>query len=217
MSDGPFIKQNFPQALLASFSSFGTCQFPTLSFIVDRFLEHVNFENTKFWQIELVLTKDNKETVFTWDRVRFFDKFFAGVLYEEIMSNKPTAKIIKMIRKDGLRYKPYPMTTVDLQNLATKKLNLDSTAVMKAAEKLYLEGYISYPRTETNIYPNTTQFKKIIKNLESNSEFGEYARMLENDGMFSRPRNGKKSDKAHPPIHPIKNYTGKYVQVHHKM
>lgn len=29
-----------------------------------------------------------------------------------------------------------------------------------------------------------------------------------NGGGFNKPRKGKKNDEAHPPIHPIKNFTG---------
>lgn len=40
---------------------------------------------------------------------------------------------------------------------------------MKIAEKLYLEGYISYPRTETNSYGHKTNFKNLLSKLEKNN------------------------------------------------
>lgn len=36
---------------------------------------------------------------------------------------------------------------------------------MHVAERLYLKGYISYPRTETTAYPHEFPTPKIINNL----------------------------------------------------
>lgn len=53
--------------------------------------------------------------------------------------------------------------------MAVSRLKLSSAAAMKIAEKLYVEGYISYPRTETNSYGNKTNFKGILEKLKSNN------------------------------------------------
>lgn len=34
---------------------------------------------------------------------------------------------------------------------------------MKIAEKLYTQGYISYPRTETNIFPKELDLKPLVE------------------------------------------------------
>jgi len=36
---------------------------------------------------------------------------------------------------------------------------------MHLAEKLYLQGYITYPRTESSSYPNNFDFKTIVKSF----------------------------------------------------
>lgn len=200
------IRKYYPEAMLAKFVSFGTCQFPTLSFIVDRFLKHVNFKNNKFWFIKLILEKDGLEAEFSWKRQKFFDKYMAAVLYEFVMEN-PKAVVRGVNKNEGVKFKPYPLTTVDLQNLAVSKLRMTSDRVMNAAEKLYTSGFISYPRTETNIFSENTAFNSILKQLEGNPEFGDYVRYLNGEG-FQRPRKGRKNDEAHPPIHPVKNFTG---------
>lgn len=50
--------------------SYGTCQFPTLGFVVDRFERIRNFVPEEFWYIQLVV--ENKDsggvTTFQWDR-----------------------------------------------------------------------------------------------------------------------------------------------------
>ena len=38
-----------------------------------------------------------------------------------------------------------------------------------------------------------------------NSEFGKFAESVASGKMFGPPRIGTQDDKAHPPIHPVKN------------
>jgi DNA topoisomerase IA len=42
---------------------------------------------------------------------------------------------------------------------------------MKIAEKLYLKGNITYPRTESTHYSENFNFKSILEKLKSNSAF----------------------------------------------
>lgn len=49
-----------------------------------------------------------------------------------------------------LRHPPLPMCTLEMQKLAVSHLGIPSDRAMKVAEELYVAGFISYPRTETN-------------------------------------------------------------------
>uniref|UniRef100_F1L3P3 DNA topoisomerase n=1 Tax=Ascaris suum TaxID=6253 RepID=F1L3P3_ASCSU len=73
---------------------------------------------------------------------------------------------------------------------------------MAVAEKLYSKGFISYPRTETNKFPSNLDLNPLIEQQVANAEWGEFAQEVLNRG--ANPRNGTKSDEAHPPIHPLK-------------
>ncbi len=93
---------------------------------------------------------------------------------------------------------------------------------MATAEKLYTSGYISYPRTETNIFPKELNLTPLVENQVQDPRWGgnltgaktrESERILTSLAFASRilddqggpnPRAGKKSDQAHPPIHPTK-------------
>lgn len=89
--------------------------------------------------------------------------------------------------------------------MVSKKLRIGSAKAMEIAEKLYNRGFISYPRTETNSFPEMN-LREIVEELTKNSSFGGYAsKILSTKGFYGPPKKGKLDDKAHPPIHPVKN------------
>ena len=72
-------------------------------------------------------------------------------------------------------------------------------------EKLYNRGYLSYPRTETTCFAKSINLKNFVNNLTgSDEDFGAFAQRVYSGELYGGPRNGKKDDKAHPPIHPVK-------------
>lgn len=75
---------------------------------------------------------------------------------------------------------------------------------MQIAEKLYNNGYISYPRTETDRFAHDFDFDSIVVKLENDRFVGPFIQEYRPKG-FLRPRSGKNDDKAHPPIHPLKS------------
>ena len=100
------------------------------------------------------------------------------------------------------------MDTVELEKLASRKLRISAKETMKIAEKLYTSGLISYPRTETNIFPKELNLRPLVEAQFGDSRWGSFAQKINNDFGGPNPRKGKKSDQAHPPIHPIKQATG---------
>lgn len=62
-----------------SIVSYGSCQFPTLGFIVERYQAIKNFISEKFWKISLKHIRDNVIVDFSWDRQHVFDYDIAQV------------------------------------------------------------------------------------------------------------------------------------------
>ncbi|KAL2263221.1 hypothetical protein VTK26DRAFT_7715 [Humicola hyalothermophila] len=181
--------------------SYGSCQFPTLGFVVDRYFRVKNFVPEPFWGIKVMHERDGIKVNFNWSRHRLFDRMSVIVLYERCLLAK-TAKVTKVQEKPTKKWKPLPLTTVELQKMATKFLGLTGQQAMTVAEKLYNKGFISYPRTETDRFDKGMDLRALVRKQTQDNRWGQFAQDLVNGG-FQQPRQGKHDDKAHPPIHPI--------------
>ncbi|CAB4255181.1 similar to Saccharomyces cerevisiae YLR234W TOP3 DNA Topoisomerase III [Maudiozyma barnettii] len=197
--------------------SYGPCQFPTLGFVVDRFERIRNFKKEEFWTIQLVVSEQdqgvqsNNITNFQWDRGHLFDRLAVLTFYElclELAGNK--ARVVDIKSKQVNKWRPLPLTTVELQKNCSRYLKMNARDSLAAAEKLYQKGFISYPRTETDTFPPSMDLKSLVEKQgqENSSAWFAYAKNLldtnnNNHNKFKFPRSGSHDDKAHPPIHPI--------------
>lgn len=183
--------------------SYGSCQFPTLGFVVDRYLRVRNFVPEPFWYIKVVHEKDGINVRFSWARGHLFDRLAVTIIFEQCLIAK-TAKVTKMTKKPTKKWKPLPLTTVELQKMGSRFLRMTSQEVMTTAEALYTKGWISYPRTETDQFDKGMDLRRLVEKQQQDNRWGNFAQGLMNGG-FNQPRNGRNNDKAHPPIHPV-NY-----------
>ncbi|XP_059126802.1 DNA topoisomerase 3-alpha isoform X1 [Peromyscus eremicus] len=200
------LQRIFPEVLAEQLISYGSCQFPTLGFVVERFKAIQAFVPEVFHRIKV--THDHKDgTVeFNWKRYRLFNHTACLVLYQLCMED-PMATVVEVRSKPKSKWRPQALDTVELEKLASRKLRINAKETMRIAEKLYTQGYISYPRTETNIFPKDLNLFALVEQQTLDPHWGGFAQnILERGGPT--PRNGSKSDQAHPPIHPTKYTSG---------
>lgn len=57
----------------------------------------------------------------------------------------------------------------------SRKLKISPHDAMTHMEKLYNEGYISYPRTETQVYAPSINLKAIVVELSHDKSYAEHA------------------------------------------
>ncbi|KAG0232005.1 DNA topoisomerase [Actinomortierella wolfii] len=181
--------------------SYGPCQFPTLGFVVDQYRRVENFIPEEFWKLELRHVKNGIEAAFQWKRNHIFNPLACLVIYESCLENT-TARVTQVAPKATSRWRPLPLTTVELQKNGSKYLSMTSDRVMAAAESLYQKGWISYPRTETDQFDAKYDLRSLVERQANDATWGEFAQRLLQGG-FRQPRKGKNNDQAHPPIHPV--------------
>lgn len=195
------LQKVFPRNLAEMLISYGSCQFPTLGFVVERFLAIERFKPEPYWKIKVCDDRDNINVEFRWARFRLFEKLPCQVYYD-ILEENPDATVEKVMNRPKSKWRPLPLDTIELEKQGSRKLRINAKETMKIAERLYTQGLISYPRTETNIFPKELNLMPLVEQQLPNNNWGEFAQRVLDEGIS--PRHGKKSDQAHPPIHPTK-------------
>jgi DNA topoisomerase-3 len=196
--------------------SYGPCQFPTLGFVVERYLKILNFQEETFYYIsmthEAVQLEVSHKATFKWKRDKVYDRSTCLCLYEACIYST-IARVVSVEARPSAKNKPLPLTTVELQKRCSKWLHLSSEQTMKAAESLYNKGYISYPRTETSKFKDGTDLRALLELQQEHNCWGRYIKeQLFHKNLFEAPRNGIQDDQAHPPIHPTKCVTLESIQ-----
>lgn len=74
--------------------------------------------------------RDGMNVNFNWRRVHLFDRAAVTVMLERCLTAK-NAKVTKVTKKPTSKWRPLPLTTVDLQKMGSKYLRMDSQKVMQ--------------------------------------------------------------------------------------
>ena len=172
--------------------SIGRVQGPALKIIVDREHEIANFKSVPYWQVfalvgdfELKHPKD----LFDKSELEKFRDIKSG-----IAETKETEESIPPSA-------PFDLTTLQRESYRLFKISPSQT--LSLAQKLYLDGLISYPRTSSQKVPSSIEPKEILKKLQENFPQVKLA-------SRANPVEGTKSDPAHPSIYP----TGEHAELH---
>jgi len=183
------------------FFSVGRVQSPTLALLVDKEKEIARFIPRKYWELHATLRTENGET-FTATHKR--GKFWALEDAENAKKKLESAKegVISELKK-RLRHDnpPTPFDTTSFIRAASS-IGFTPRRTMNIAESLYLQGLISYHRTDNTTYPETLDLNALVSIFKSSAEFGEYATLLLKKKQL-KPTAGKKKTTDHPPIHPV--------------
>jgi DNA topoisomerase-1 len=193
----------------SDFLSVGRVQTPTLALIVSRDREIREFEPIPYWNVGADLKKDSPFKA-AHKNGRFDDKQEAQDALAKARKAK-TAEIRKVDEAEKNEYPPAPFNTTIFLAEATKR-GLTAAQAMKVAEELYMDGYISYPRTDNTVYPPSLALRPILEKLRK-SEFSKEAEEILSQETI-RPSRGKMSTTDHPPIHTVDAATKSELKGH---
>ncbi|XP_035386147.1 DNA topoisomerase 3-beta-1 isoform X2 [Electrophorus electricus] len=187
----------------SSLISFGPCQTPTLGFCVERHDKIQSFKPEMYWVIQAKVFR-GKETPITldWDRVRVFDREI-GQMFVNMAKTTRDALVESVSKKEKAKQRPLALNTVEMLRVASSALGMGPQHAMQIAERLYTQGYISYPRTETTHYPENFDLKGTLRQQANNCYWAETVKALLAEGL-NRPRKGVDAG-DHPPITPMRS------------
>ncbi|KAF4708230.1 isopentenyl-diphosphate delta-isomerase idi1, partial [Perkinsus olseni] len=146
--------------LLEGILSYGPCQFPTLGFVVQRWLRQRNFIREPFWTINCTICVPVRaagddadqpliesdpedgptvEVKLHWGRNRLFDHLVTTILYDRCLQHVREfggGIVTQVSHNPKSRWRPLPLSTVEFAKLASSKLRIDSRQAMRIAEEL---------------------------------------------------------------------------------
>ena len=136
----------------------------------------------------------------TWARGRVFDGD-VGELYRATCAECARAAVVDFAETEETKPRPPGLNTVDMLKAASAGMGLGAHRCMQLAERLYIQGYVSYPRTESTAYPPGFDLRGTLATQTSHPQIGEHARGLLDGGERLRARGGVDAG-DHPPITP---------------
>ena len=161
--------------------SVGRVQTPVLKMIVDRYIEHMQFKPTLYYEIHMDIAHQNGQYKGIWfnpETDRIFDKNHAENLIETIKKIKEGH--ICFVEKKGKTEKPpllYDLT--ELQKEANRKFKFSADQTLKLAQDLYEKHkVITYPRTSSRYLSSDMipKLKSRIENLQDISELNSFCK-----------------------------------------
>ena len=185
--------------------SYGPCQTPTLGFCVQRHLEIETFKPEPYWSLDLGVMNAGSMCRAIWDSGRSFNRNKVEEILAKCRNASPaaTVKVISMVSKEKKQGRPLPLNTVALLKACSKALGIGPHAALNIAERLYLSGYLSYPRTESTRYPSSFDIKGTLQSQTGDSRWGQYVTDLLKKGANMGKGGVDMGD--HPPITPCRH------------
>ena len=179
--------------------SAGRVQTPTLAILVEREKEIQKFIPEPYWMIKADLEVLGIAEGITADHKagKIFDKTVADDIFADCEGKDALIDSIDL--KETVKAPPFPFDLGSLQSEAYAVFGFSPKKTQQIAQNLYTEGYTSYPRTSSQKLPKSIGVDKILKKLSYNASFKHQVAKLKKPYI---PNEGKKTDEAHPAIHP---------------
>ena len=125
----------------------GRVLIPIVKYIYDREQAIKNFKVEKYFQLESKTEKENIKIPLILRKEKFSSKEEAEKVAKELNNNK--AKVVSIEKKEVKKFPGKLFSLGKVQSELSKNHKMDFDRSLKIIQKLYEEGYITYPRTNT--------------------------------------------------------------------
>jgi DNA topoisomerase-1 len=181
----------------SNFLSVGRVQSPTLALIVERELERRAHVPRPYWEVFAKFAHPDGSFEAHHETDKFWEREEADAA---LAGTKSPGVVAEVSSRKNTRKPPTPYNTTAFTTDASSRLGITPAAAMRVAEDLYMDGFISYPRTDNTVYPRSLNTRELIASLVRIPDFEASAPLLEK-GELTATR-GKKETTDHPPIYP---------------
>jgi len=183
----------------SSYLSVGRVQTPTLRLIVDRERERRAFVPVPYWEVWADLERQDERLSVAHVHGRFLEEERAKAAVSG--ADEDEATVTEYQTRERSSKAPTPFNTTSLM-AAASSIGVSPSRAMRAAESLYLDGLISYPRTDNTVYPKSLDLRGVAESLTGFAPVADAARKVAGAAQLTPTRGGKRSS-DHPPIYPV--------------
>jgi DNA topoisomerase I len=181
----------------SNFLSVGRVQSPTLALIVERELERRAHVPKPFWELFAKFAHPDG----SFEAHHATDKFWERSEADAALAGTSSPGVVAEVSsRRNTRKPPAPYNTTAFTTDASSRLGITPAAAMRIAEDLYMDGFISYPRTDNTVYPRSLNTRELVTALVRIPDFEASAPLLGKGELT--PTRGKKETTDHPPIYP---------------
>jgi DNA topoisomerase I len=170
----------------SNFLSVGRVQSPTLGLIVEREMERRAHVAKPFW--ELFAKFQHPDGSFETHHAT--DKFWEKAEADAALAGTASPGTVTAVTaRKNTRKPPTPLNTTAFTTDASSRLGITPASAMRIAEDLYMDGFISYPRTDNTVYPASLPLRELVSSLVRVPEFSAAAGLLDGElkPTFSPP------------------------------
>lgn len=143
---------------------------------------------------------DKTKTKKAIDRYKIFDENWSKQVVEE--TTDKDGEISEISAKQFKQKVPLPFDLTALQMEASTMFGYSPKRTLEIAQKLYIEGITSYPRTSSQKLPKELKLDEVLNKLQKQPIYKQKVELVKQVNLSLKPNEGKKDDPAHPAIHP---------------
>ena len=160
----------------SNFLSVGRVQSPTLGLIVEREMERRAHVAKPFW--EVFARFEHPDGAFEAHHAT--DKFWDKAEADAALAGTSSPGTVKSVTaRKNTRKPPTPYNTTAFSTDASSRLGITPASAMRIAEDLYMDGFISYPRTDNTVYPTSLPVRELVSSLVRIKEFSAASGLLD--------------------------------------
>ena len=167
----------------------GRVLLPTLKIIYDRDKEIENFQQSRYYKMNVVLQTEGGESIealyMEKDSEKFEDKAYLEEKAKQIQEKKAVIREKEVERKK--EYPPYLFNLSALQGYITgKQKGWTSEKVLKTAQELYEKKLITYPRTASSVLDESLKEKaaRVLEVVKKGLPYEEEIRFSDSKRIF---------------------------------
>ena len=180
----------------SQFLSVGRVQSPTLAIVVERELERRAHVPKPYWEVFAAFEHPDGAV----RRAPQGGQVLGGGRGQGRARQHQSPGVVKSVEsKRNTRKPPAPFNTTAFTSAASS-VGVSPARAMRIAEDLYMDGFISYPRTDNTVYPKSLPVRELLHSIAQVPAFKEAQPLAERPELT--PTRGKKETTDHPPIYP---------------